>query len=240
MRQNPAGQHLAEFHAPLVETVYAPEAALHRHFVFVQGDQPPEAERIETLEQDGVGRTLPGGDAMRRYGVDVGLRRTLRRHFGADGRLGLADHERFRLREGVGRQSAMGLGTVMIGIGGKNEIHWDNPRTLMHQLDETMLRVGARLAEQHRAGVPLGRHAGQGHALAVALHFDLLKMCRQTPEAIVIGQHALRGAAQRIGVPDAHQGQQNGQVLPQRRVAKMPVHRPGAVQHRLEFVPSGR
>ena len=108
---------------------------------------------------------------------------------------------------------------------------------LVHQLHEAVLRVGAGLAEQDRAGVPSGRGAGQRHVLAVALHLELLEMRRQPPQPVVVGQHAVRRAAQRVDVPDPDQPEQHRQVLPQRRVAEMAVHRPGAVQQRLELLP---
>src|SRR3954447_6705577 len=73
LRQDAVGELLAEFHAPLVKAVDAPQAALHRHLVFVERDQPAEAERVELAEQDGVGRMLAGGDTMRGDGVDIGL-----------------------------------------------------------------------------------------------------------------------------------------------------------------------
>ena len=80
--------------------------------------------------------------------------------------------------------------------------------------------------------------AGQRHVLAVALHLDLLQVRRQTPQPVVVSENALRGAAQHVDVPHAHQPEQHRQVLPQRRVAEMAVHRPGAIEHRLELLPA--
>ena len=239
-RQNAPGQNLAQLHPPLVETVDTPEATLHRHLMFVKCNQPPQAERVQPLEQDCVGRTLPRGDTMRRNGVDFGLRRALRRHFGADRRFGFPDHQGFRLREGVSRQSTMGLGAVVIGVGGQDKIHRNDPRALVHQLDEAVLGVGAGLPEQDGAGVPGGRLPGQGHALAVALHFHLLEVRRKAAQAVVVGQHALRRATQSVDVPDPNQGEQHRQIAAQRRIAEMLIHRPGTVEHRLKPGPARR
>ena len=74
LRQDPAGQFLAQLDAPLVETVDAPDAALHRHLVLIQRDQPPQAERIQPTEQDGVGGPFADTHPMRRHSVDLRLR----------------------------------------------------------------------------------------------------------------------------------------------------------------------
>jgi len=50
------GEFLAELHAPLVERVDAPDDALRKNLVLVQGDQLAERGGVELLEQaDGAG-----------------------------------------------------------------------------------------------------------------------------------------------------------------------------------------
>ena len=65
-RDDPLGQHLAQFHAPLVERIDPPDAALGEHLMFIQRNQRTQAVRGECLPQDQVGRPVALGHTMRR------------------------------------------------------------------------------------------------------------------------------------------------------------------------------
>ena len=51
-------QLFAQFHAPLVEAVDAPDDPLDEDLVLVKGDELAQRLRVELLGQDGVGRTV--------------------------------------------------------------------------------------------------------------------------------------------------------------------------------------
>src|SRR3990167_6648235 len=53
-------QLLAQFHAPLIEGVGAPDHALGEHLVLVQGDQSAQASRTDPFEHQGVARPVAG------------------------------------------------------------------------------------------------------------------------------------------------------------------------------------
>src|SRR6058998_2393559 len=57
-RDDALGQHLAKFHAPLVERVNLPDGALGEHAVFVKGDQLAESLRPEPIGEDRVRRAV--------------------------------------------------------------------------------------------------------------------------------------------------------------------------------------
>src|SRR5436853_7920104 len=57
-RDNPLGQYLAKFYAPLVERVNLPDGALADHAVFVEGNQRAEHFRRELLGKDRVRRAV--------------------------------------------------------------------------------------------------------------------------------------------------------------------------------------
>ena len=80
-----------------------------------------------------------------------------------------------------------------------HEFAWHHLRALMDKLVERVLPVGSRLAPDHRARGAIHRFARHRHALAVALHFKLLKIRWQTRQPLIIGQH---GAGRMSRRPD--------------------------------------
>ena len=98
--------------------------------------------------------------------------------------------------------------------------------SLVDQLVERVLAIGAGLAPDH--GARLHRQVGaiDRHALAVALHFQLLQIGRQPRQALVIGQHRAAGMARNLRVPDADQGQHDRHIRQWRRALEMVIHRP--------------
>ena len=57
-RDNALGQHLAQFHAPLVERVDVPDGALGEHAVLVKGDQLAENFRRQPIGENCVRRAV--------------------------------------------------------------------------------------------------------------------------------------------------------------------------------------
>src|ERR1044071_5231203 len=63
-RDNALGQHLAKFHAPLVERVNLPDGALREHAVLVKSDQLAENFRREPIGEDSVRRAVALEDTV--------------------------------------------------------------------------------------------------------------------------------------------------------------------------------
>ncbi|GIX37577.1 MAG: hypothetical protein KatS3mg127_0816 [Silanimonas sp.] len=85
------------------------------------------------------------------------------------------------------------------------------------------------------------RLAGMVHALAEALHHQLLQVGRQQAQALVVGQHGMGGVALDIAVPHREQGMPERQVRFRRGLEEMPVHGLGTGQHGVEAVlPQGQ
>ena len=99
----------------------------------------------------------------------------------------LADHERFGLGEVVRRQHLLMLVVLdwVVGLGGKDEVGGDELGTLVQELEEGVLSVGARLAEKDRASGILHVVAGSGNSLSVGLHGELLEVCREAVHVLV-------------------------------------------------------
>src|SRR5438093_6490781 len=132
------GQRLAELHAPLIERVDVPDRALHEHAVLVEGDQRAKRGGCEALGKDGVAWTIAFESAMRHQVVG----RSLSLHFSG----GFAERQRLALREQVGYQKVVLVADGIQRLAEADEIASDEARSLMDQLEERMLSVGARLA----------------------------------------------------------------------------------------------
>ena len=94
----------------------------------------------------------------------------------------------------------------------------------MQELVERMLGVRTRFAPDHRSGGALHRLATATHGLAVALHLQLLQVCWQAMQVLIVGQHCVTRGAQEVAVPDARKRQQDREVAIQRSGAEVLVH----------------
>ena len=90
---DPLGEDLTEFDAPLIERVDVPDHALHEHGMFVERDEFAERRRRQFVHQDRVRRAVAREHAVRHEPVG--------RAFGLDLRRRLAERERFALSEHV-------------------------------------------------------------------------------------------------------------------------------------------
>ncbi len=93
-----------------------------------------------------------------------------------------------------------------------------------------MLAVGARFPPYHHAGIVIDRCAVAIHALAVALHLQLLQIGGETVQILVVGQHCVGGGAKEVAIPDAQHAHQYRHVLLQRRTPEVLIHRVRAGQ----------
>ena len=85
--------------------------------------------------------------------------------------------------------------------------------TLVDQLVETVLAVGARLAEVHLARGERERRAVHGHALSVRLHVHLLDVRGEAKQRLRVGQKRAARVLEEGRVPDADQTHHGGNVL---------------------------
>ena len=69
--KNGFGQLFAEFYAPLVKAVDAPNNALDEGFVFVHGNQAAHIARVDFVHEDEVGRTVAGEGFVRNQLFDT-------------------------------------------------------------------------------------------------------------------------------------------------------------------------
>ncbi len=122
---------------------------------------------------------------------------------------GAAAHQGLSLREAIGDQKVV---MMRVGFGRRRrdqEVQGNDFRSLMDELEERVLAIGAGFAPHHRAGRRIAGRAVELDVLAVALHLQLLEIGGEAPEPLVIGDHPVRGVTEDIAVPDAEQAHQD-------------------------------
>ncbi len=109
-------------------------------------------------------------------------------------------------------------------------------RSLVDQLVEGVLAVGAGLSEVNRPRLVIDIHAVERDALAVALHGQLLQIGGKPFEVLVIGEdrHCLRPV--KVIVPDREEPHQYGHIALEGGGAEVLVHLVETVQQGAEAV----
>src|SRR5688572_5738762 len=98
----------------------------------------------------------------------------------------------------------------VVALDADEKICRDQPCSLVQELKERMLPVGAGLAPYHGGGRPLDGAALAIDPLAVALHLELLEIGRQPRQVLFVGQDRVRFGTEEAGVPDAEQSKDDG------------------------------
>src|SRR5215469_12548169 len=119
---------------------------------------------------------------------------------------------------------------------GCDEVAGDQDGTLVDQLIEGMLTVGAGLAPYYRTGRPVYRFPVPIHALAVAFHIALLKISGKTVHILIVWQDGFRLRAEEVGIPESDQGHRHRDILFERGRAEMMVGRMRPAQQLLKMV----
>ena len=114
--------------------------------------------------------------------------------------------------------------------------HGMSLRSLMNQLVERVLAVGARLAPVDRAGIVGDFVAIERDVFAVALHRQLLQIGREALQVLLVGQHRNGLGAEEVVVPDRQEPHEHRQVALEGRGAEVLVHLVEAVQHGAEII----
>mmetsp|Transcript_106383 Transcript_106383/g.296163 ORF Transcript_106383/g.296163 Transcript_106383/m.296163 type:complete len:344 (+) Transcript_106383:327-1358(+) len=223
---NLTGQHLAELHAPLVEGVDVPDPALHCGAVLVEREELAQVVGVADRQQQRQGWAVPGerlvGDEIRGDALSLQL-------------LGrLAKGERVRLREEVGHQLiVIGDGLTkklhrVLGLGEADELGRDDA-ALVHELAEGVLAVGPGLSEVDRARAHRDLRARHSHALAVALHVELLDVGDEPRQRLAVGEHRAALVLEHADVPHRQEPHDHRQVLLGRRREEVLVHVPASL-----------
>src|SRR5678815_4561693 len=92
------------------------------------------------------------------------------------------------------------------------EIAWNEPRSLMNQLVERVLTIGAWLAPINRSGIIGDFVAVERDVFAVALHGQLLQISRESFQILLVRQYRDGLGAEEVVVPNSQQTHEHRQV----------------------------
>ena len=189
----------------MVETVDAPNHALHKHFVFIHRHQAAHGFRVDFVQQNHVGGAVAAEGFVRHQGFDLLGRQALLLQFGARFFGGFAAHKRFRLRKHVGKQDFVMAGQVAALFQAGNQINRRDVRALVQQLEKGVLTVNAGFAPNNRAGFGGHGRAVALHLFAVGFHVELLDEFGQAVQVLVVWRDDVAAAAVKIDIPNTEQ-----------------------------------
>ena len=185
---------------------------------------------------NGVGRLVAGKHFVWRQFFDEGFIHATVGQFLAHLCFGLAAHQRFGLGNAVGAENLVVFTDGMVGARRQDEIRRHQLRTLVNELKEGVLPVGAGLSPDNGSGVVVHGYPVTGHPLAVAFHICLLQIGGQQTQGVVVRQDGMIAGAEEIAIPDAQQAKDHRHIALEIRVAEMFVHLVGAGQQPAEVV----
>ena len=221
-------QCLTKFDSPLVERIDVPDSSLGEDRVLVEGDELAQDFRCELLGENRIRRTVALEDAVGH--------KPIRRAFSFDLLRRFAESQSLGLREDIRQQHVVVPADRIQCFGKTDKVARDQPRALMDQLIERMLTVGPRLAPVDGAGIVIDRRPFERDMFTVALHGQLLQICRKPLQVLLVGQNGNRLCAEEVVVPDGEQSHQHRQVAFERSAAEVFVYLVKAIQHRAEIL----
>ena len=107
----------------------------------------------------------------------------------------------------------MVLAEILAPIAQGNEFDGNHILSLVQHLKECVLAVGAGLTPYNGGGRHRKWHAILGHALAIAFHLQLLKICGQAAQAMAVRGDAAAGELAEITVPDIQKTQVDWKIF---------------------------
>ncbi|KAF7457505.1 Protein kinase [Cryptosporidium felis] len=230
------GEDLPELHSVLVEAVDVQDEPLDGGSVLVEGEELSEVVGVANGEEEGDGgpvalEHLVGNQVFRAVLV-------------VELPLGLSDGKGVRLGEEVAHQLIVAGNRlaqeleVVLGPREANELAVGGVDSLVEELEEAVLGVGAGLPEENgpRPDLVLQGLAVNAGALAVALHEELLDVGGELAEGLTVREHGHAVLVHEGGVVNSDEAQENREVLAYGGGLVVLVHLPAAVQEVLDQV----
>ena len=138
---------------------------------------------------------------------------------------GLSEGEGLGLREDVGNKVGVMMAQRVDRLVESYEVARNQTGSLVDELVEGVLSIGAGLTPVDRTRVEGDLGAVEANRLAIALHGKLLEVGREALEILLVGEHGDALGTEEVIVPDGEEAEEDGEVLLKRRRAEMLVHR---------------
>ena len=136
----------------------------------------------------------------------------------------LAVHQSFRLSEEVGEQLLVVIANLVVAVCRGDEVARNHLGALVDELVEGVLAVRTRFAPEDRTRLVVHALGIAVNGLAVGFHVGLLEVGGEAVEVLVVREHGVAGCAKEVVVPNADEGEDDGQVLVSRSDLEMLIH----------------
>src|SRR4030095_9724445 len=177
-RDNPLGQYLAEFNAPLVEGVKTPDDALCKNRVLIKRDEFTQRCRCKFVGKNSVRWSVAFKNSMGHERIRCAFSLHLFRS--------LTEGERLGLSEDICQQHVMLTTQRIERFVEGYEIARDESGSLMNQLVERVLSVCSGFTPVDGCGLIGDFSAVKRDVLAVALHRQLLQISRESLQVLLV------------------------------------------------------
>jgi len=224
LRENLVCQLFSKFHTPLVITKEVPNDSLHKDFVFIHSDETSQGTWGDFFYEDRVCGLVSLENTIGKKKFNLFLAFSCCLHFRNDFFLGFSVHQSLCLSEEVGKQEFMMIADGVVCLGGSDEITGDKFCSLMNQLIEGMLTVGAWFSPDDGTCLVGDRFATAINALAIAFHVSLLEVCWEAMEILVVGENGMGFCTKEVVVPDTEQGKDDGYIFSEGGFTEMLIH----------------
>ncbi|KAH3666176.1 hypothetical protein OGAPHI_004365 [Ogataea philodendri] len=228
--QNHLGKNLSELHTPLVERVDTPDGSLDKSHVLVVSNQRSKSGWSDQLRQN------RGGWSVTREHL-VGNKVALD-SLGLDLLLRLSKHQRLGLGKEVGSKHPLVQVTFdrVVGLGGQDEVGWNELGTLVHQLEEGMLGVGGWFSKHHDSGLVVDKLGVLCNRLTIGFHGQLLQVSWESVQVLIKWCNQLGLSAVEVVVPNCQQSTNKWNVLLDRSVLEVVVNSLSTFQELLKVL----
>mmetsp|Transcript_30247 Transcript_30247/g.63716 ORF Transcript_30247/g.63716 Transcript_30247/m.63716 type:complete len:581 (-) Transcript_30247:150-1892(-) len=231
------GQGFAKLHTPLIKTVNIPNGPLRKNLHLVRGNQNPQHPRSQLLKQKRRRGPIPLEHLMRHQLLHLLLRHLslqLLPHL-----LGtLPKRHRLRLRKVIRQQNRMMIHRrpelrhdIVVSFDGSEEIAGDDLRPLVDELIKGVLSVRSGFAPNDRSGLDVDLLSVFGDVLPVGFHVPLLEVGGEAMHVLIVREDGEGFGAVEVIVPNADEGQCEGEVLLGRGIQEVLIHGVGSGVH---------
>ena len=212
---NLARELFPEFNAHLIKGIDVPDNALNKDLVLIESNETPEGFWRQFLVEERVGRAISAeglgrGQILQRLPFQgaTGSQKLRLCSLGC-----FANHQGFRLRNEIGYQEVMMRLIAIVAFNRRKKVRRNQRRSLMHQLIEGVLSVGAGLTKNNRARAVIDGVTVQIDTFPVTLHVALLQIGGQIFEVLIVRENRVGFGREKVVVPNAEEPHDDGDIL---------------------------
>ena len=203
--------------------------------MLIEGNQSTQCTRCQLAEEQRGSWPV----SLEDFGLDeefiLGI---LRRQFCLDFLFCFAKGKCLSLSKEVGEQDIVMVSNWVLRLNRREEIAWDEFGSLVDQLVEGVLAIGACLTPDDGTSLVVDSLGVLCDEFAVAFHLKLLQIVGKASHVLVVRENSNGISAVEVVVPDSNQGHDHGKIVFQFGRLEVAVHLVGTFEELLEALVS--